>query len=369
MEETNPISIIRQGCKLAREFEAKLPNLTDQHNMLLTSCDEIIKVFDTAKERLCTTQFQDPLSHTPMNMLIRQAQESQQTQIEAAADLQGWLRSSYTQAMDIFQLQLQADQSRNPFGTQKLGSDVHVAAGRDHAEASARSRSIGGGEFPVPPIDVSDSGTGNSSSQRQRRRRDDGERRTLTVPVPRIGNTEIPPEDGFTWRKYGQKEILGSKHPRGYFRCTHQKLYQCPAKKLVQRLDDDPYMFEVTYRGSHTCHMSSTAPSIPPPPDQISHDIAQFIASQPLPSSTVPLGSWLSMDSLGGGSGMAIGGGGSGSGSGAGPSTARSGKEVEFPVADMADVMFNSGSSSSNSMDFLFQAPEDVKWKPGDKQG
>ena len=79
------------------------------------------------------------------------------------------------------------------------------------------------------------------------------------------------------------------------------------------------------------------------------------------------------MDSLGrGGSGMAIGGGGgggSGSGSGAGPSNTRSGKEVEFPVADMADVMFNSGSSSSNSMDFLFQAPEDVKWKPGDKQG
>lgn len=171
MEETNPISIIRQGCKLARELEANLPNLTDQHNMLLTSCVEIIKVFNTARERLYTTQYRDPMSHNPMNMLIRQPQESQQTQIEAAADLQGWLRSNYTQAMDIFQLQLQADQSRNPFEAQKLGSDVHVAAaGRDHAEASARSRSTGGGEFPVPPIDVSDSGTGNSSSQRQRRR-------------------------------------------------------------------------------------------------------------------------------------------------------------------------------------------------------
>ena len=113
--------------------------------------------------------------------------------------------------------------------------------------------------------------------------------------------------------------------------------------------------------------MSSTTPSIPPPPDQISHDIAQFIASQPLPSSSVPLGSWLSMDSLGGGSGMAIGGGGGGSGSGAIPSTTRSGKEVEFLVADMADIMFNSGSSSSKST--IFQALEDVKWKPSDKQG
>ncbi|MCI72290.1 WRKY transcription factor 55-like, partial [Trifolium medium] len=32
-------------------------------------------------------------------------------------------------------------------------------------------------------------------------------------PAPQIGNTEMPPEDGFTWRKYGQKEILGRKYP------------------------------------------------------------------------------------------------------------------------------------------------------------
>ena len=36
------------------------------------------------------------------------------------------------------------------------------------------------------------------------------------VPAPQFGNTEMPPEDGFTWRKYGQKEILGSKFPRFY---------------------------------------------------------------------------------------------------------------------------------------------------------
>lgn len=25
---------------------------------------------------------------------------------------------------------------------------------------------------------------------------------------------EGPPDDGFSWRKYGQKDILGAKHPR-----------------------------------------------------------------------------------------------------------------------------------------------------------
>ncbi|GMY08289.1 WRKY transcription factor 55 [Fagus crenata] len=326
MEETNPISLIQKGCKLARELEVNLPNLTDQPNMISKSCDEIIKVLGTAKEKLYSTQYQDPISLVHMMIRQAQAQESQQAQIEGAGDLRGWLSSNFSQAMDILQTQFQAE--RSPFNTQELGS-----------------------------------GMGSSSSQRQRRRRDDGKRETLMVPAPRIGNTEIPPEDGYTWRKYGQKEILNSKFPR----CTHQKLYQCPAKKLVQRLDDDPFTFEVTYRNSHICHMSSTAPSIPPPPSvaEMTHDMA----SQPPSCSSVPLSNWLSIDSLGGGgggssaSGMVVGGGG-----GAGPSTTRTGKELEYPVADLADAMFNSGSSSSNSMDFLFQSPEDNKWKPGDKQ-
>ncbi|KAL0896620.1 hypothetical protein Bca101_080581 [Brassica carinata] len=49
---------------------------------------------------------------------------------------------------------------------------------------------------------------------------------------------------------------------RAYYRCTHQKLYNCPAKKQVQRLNDDPFTFRVTYRGSHTCHIYSTAPTV-----------------------------------------------------------------------------------------------------------
>ncbi|MQM18865.1 hypothetical protein Taro_051863 [Colocasia esculenta] len=60
-------------------------------------------------------------------------------------------------------------------------------------------------------------------------------------------------DDGFSWRKYGQKDILGAKHPRSYYRCTHRHSQGCPALKLVQRSDDDPSVFDVTYRGRHTC--------------------------------------------------------------------------------------------------------------------
>ncbi|KAF2608948.1 hypothetical protein F2Q68_00044965 [Brassica cretica] len=50
-----------------------------------------------------------------------------------------------------------------------------------------------------------------------------------------------------------------NQNSRSYYRCNHQKVYKCPAKKQVQRLDEDPYMLRVTYRSSHTCQFSTTS--------------------------------------------------------------------------------------------------------------
>ncbi|XP_073124646.1 probable WRKY transcription factor 41 [Henckelia pumila] len=60
-------------------------------------------------------------------------------------------------------------------------------------------------------------------------------------------------DDGYYWRKYGQKDILGAKHPRAYYRCTHRGTQGCLATKQVQKTDKDPSIFEVVYRGQHTC--------------------------------------------------------------------------------------------------------------------
>ncbi|KAJ0112487.1 hypothetical protein Patl1_00579 [Pistacia atlantica] len=68
---------------------------------------------------------------------------------------------------------------------------------------------------------------------------------------------EGPLDDGYCWRKYGQKDILGASYPRGYYRCTHRHAQGCLATKLVQRSDDDPTIFEVTYRGRHTCSQNT----------------------------------------------------------------------------------------------------------------
>ncbi|KAL3839939.1 hypothetical protein ACJIZ3_024530 [Penstemon smallii] len=65
-------------------------------------------------------------------------------------------------------------------------------------------------------------------------------------------------EDGHAWRKYGQKLILNSKHPRNYYRCTHKFDQKCKATKQVQKIQDDPEpLFRTTYHGYHTCKFKS----------------------------------------------------------------------------------------------------------------
>ncbi|XP_029128607.1 probable WRKY transcription factor 53 isoform X2 [Cajanus cajan] len=82
--------------------------------------------------------------------------------------------------------------------------------------------------------------------------------------TPGMG-VEGPLDDGYSWRKYGQKDILGARYPRGYYRCTHRNVQGCVATKHVQRSDEDPTIFEITYRGRHTCTMANNvgASSVP----------------------------------------------------------------------------------------------------------
>lgn len=54
-------------------------------------------------------------------------------------------------------------------------------------------------------------------------------------------------EDGYNWRKYGQKQVKGSENPRSYYKCTHPS---CPMKKKVER-SLDGQITEIVYKGSH----------------------------------------------------------------------------------------------------------------------
>ncbi|KAH6810371.1 WRKY DNA-binding protein 13 [Perilla frutescens var. frutescens] len=55
-------------------------------------------------------------------------------------------------------------------------------------------------------------------------------------------------DDGYKWRKYGQKIVKNTLLPRSYYRCTRDN---CSVKKRVERLADDPRMVITTYEGRH----------------------------------------------------------------------------------------------------------------------
>ncbi|KAK4843098.1 hypothetical protein QYF36_003995 [Acer negundo] len=106
----------------------------------------------------------------------------------------------------------------------------------------------------------------NLDNQENSKKRKTQPRWTDKVRVSFESGLEGPQEDGFSWRKYGQKDILAAKYPRSYYRCTYRNTQNCWATKQVQRSDEDPTIFEITYRGTHTCSHGQSAQSVPLPP-------------------------------------------------------------------------------------------------------
>ncbi|KAH7447316.1 hypothetical protein KP509_01G101400 [Ceratopteris richardii] len=64
-------------------------------------------------------------------------------------------------------------------------------------------------------------------------------------PLPQF--VERPSEDGYNWRKYGQKQVKGGEYPRSYYKCTYPS---CHVKKKVER-SSDGQITEIVYKGEH----------------------------------------------------------------------------------------------------------------------
>ncbi|KAL9328762.1 hypothetical protein ACSQ67_003765 [Phaseolus vulgaris] len=99
----------------------------------------------------------------------------------------------------------------------------------------------------------------NQNAKKRFRFRKSMSKWTEQVRVKIQDGVEEPLHDGYSWRKYGQKKILTAKHPRSSYRCTFSKTTGCWAKKQVQRSEEDPNVFDISYRGSHICSKGNGA--------------------------------------------------------------------------------------------------------------
>ncbi|OIT02229.1 PREDICTED: probable WRKY transcription factor 15 [Nicotiana attenuata] len=123
-------------------------------------------------------------------------------------------------------------------------SQVSNSAGKPPLSSSSLKRKCSLSENAVSgKCSTGSSGRCHCSKRRKLRLK-----RVVRVPAISMKMADIPPDD-YSWRKYGQKPIKGSPHPRGYYKCSSVR--GCPARKHVERALDDPTMLIVTYEGEH----------------------------------------------------------------------------------------------------------------------
>ncbi|CAI5467465.1 unnamed protein product [Closterium sp. Yama58-4] len=135
------------------------------------------------------------------------------------------------------------------------------------AEDAASTRVVPGGMTPVPSPPLSPCARGVRAispmspmspihqlhiphfQQQEQEQHEQLSQQQQPLLMHRVATTKDEVDDGYRWRKYGEKALKQTNFKRSYYRCSHDG---CLAKRVLERRPEDPGILLVSYRGGHS---------------------------------------------------------------------------------------------------------------------